>query len=205
MSRTATGRPRGRRPAGGDTRGDIVRAARLEFAEKGYQAASLRAIARGARVDPALLHHYWDGKAGLFAETIRMPVSPAEIVRRIIDGPREQAGERTVSSFLSVWDAPDRRPQFAALARSALTHEASARSLREFLVGEIFGRIAAGLRAGDEPSPDEELRAGLAAAQMFGFAVMRYVVQVPAVAEATADEVVSALAPTLQGYLAPRD
>ncbi|HET8768799.1 MAG TPA: helix-turn-helix domain-containing protein, partial [Pedococcus sp.] len=51
--------PRGRRPGGADTRAGIVAAARAEFAENGYDATSLRAVARRAEVDPALVHHYF--------------------------------------------------------------------------------------------------------------------------------------------------
>lgn len=203
MSPAGTGRPRGRRPAADDTRGSIVLVAREEFAEKGYDATSLRGIARTAGVDPSLLHHYWDGKAALFAETMEISVSPSVVVPRVVDGPPEQVGERAVRAFLSLWDAPERRPQLVALLRSAVTHEAAARSLREFLAGEIFGRIAAGVRGAAPAPPDEALRTGLAASQMLGFAVMRYVVRLPAVADAPAEEVVTLLGPTLQRYLAP--
>ncbi|WP_448630314.1 TetR family transcriptional regulator [Cellulomonas soli] len=41
-------RPRGRRPVGQDTRGLILEAARVEFAERGFAAASVRAVARRA-------------------------------------------------------------------------------------------------------------------------------------------------------------
>lgn len=55
--------PRGRRPAGEDARAQIVEAARAELAAKGYDGTSLRGVARAAGVDPALVHHYFDGKA----------------------------------------------------------------------------------------------------------------------------------------------
>ena len=44
----------------------ILDAARAEFAAKGYDQTSLRGIARAADVDPALVHHYFDGKPALF-------------------------------------------------------------------------------------------------------------------------------------------
>lgn len=43
--RQGTRPPRGRRPAGADTRDDIVTAARIAFAEAGYEATSLREVA----------------------------------------------------------------------------------------------------------------------------------------------------------------
>ncbi len=200
---------RGRRPAGGDTRTDIVESAREAFAELGYDATSLRGIARRAGVDPALVHHYFDGKAALFAETMRIGVNPAEVVARIVAGDRERLGERAVRSFLGVWDSPEQRPRFVALLRAAVTHAEAARSLREFLAREIFGQIVLSVRPGGDasrPLTDEEgLRAGLAAAQMIGLATMRYVVELPAIAGAPAEDLVAPVAKTLQRYLVPED
>jgi len=74
---------RGRRPAGEDTRAAIVDAARAEFSARGYDASSLRAIARLAEVDPALVHHYFDGKAALFVEAMSLPVNPSSLMETI--------------------------------------------------------------------------------------------------------------------------
>ena len=60
-------KPRGRRPGRADTRGTICRAALTLFSTIGYDKVSLRAIAREADVDPALIHHYFSSKSDLFA------------------------------------------------------------------------------------------------------------------------------------------
>lgn len=192
--------PRGRRPGGVDTRALIVDAARVEFAEGGYDGTSLRAVARRAGVDPSLVHHYFKGKPELFAAVMEIPVDPAVLIARIVEGPREQVGENLVRTFLSIWDSPEGRPRFQALIRSAVNHDESARMLREFLVREIFGRVVMALSPEGEPPADVELRAGLAAAQMVGMAMMRYVVEFPAVVEADHDELAACLGPVLQRY-----
>src|SRR5260370_34221333 len=66
----------GRRPGNADTRGEIIEAAKRVFAAKGYDGASLRAVAREAQVDPALVHHYFDGKASLFVAAMALPFDP---------------------------------------------------------------------------------------------------------------------------------
>lgn len=187
---------RGRRPAGEDTRAAIVDAARTEFSTKGYDASSLRAIARLAEVDPALVHHYFDGKAHLFAETMSLPARPAELIGAVLAGPRDQVGERLARTFFLLWDAPESRERFVAILRSAVSHEDAARMLREFIAREVFGRIAAELDV-----PDPELRAGMAAAQMVGVAMLRYVIGFESVVRASTDEIVALVAPTLQRYL----
>ena len=69
----------GRRPGKVDTKGDIIEAATRVFARKGYDGASLRAIAREAGVDPALVHHYFDGKASLFVAAMALPFDPRAV------------------------------------------------------------------------------------------------------------------------------
>jgi hypothetical protein len=75
--------------------------------------------------------------------------------------------------------------------------------LREFLVREVFGRVVRALTPEGEQSPGLELRAGLAASQMVGMAMMRYVVLLPAVVEATHDELAELVGPAIQHFLAP--
>lgn len=197
---TPTGEPggvkRGRRPAGTDTRAAIVDAARTEFAARGYDASSLRGIARLAEVDPALVHHYFDGKAALFVEAMSFPVNPTPLIDTILAGARQDVGERLARTFFDVWDSRAGRERLVALIRSAVSHEVAARMLREFLAREVFAKVALSL---DVPQPD--LRAGLAAAQMIGVAMMRYVIGFEPIVRASTEEIVALVAPTLQRYL----
>lgn len=188
---------RGRRPAGEDTKGLIAVAARAEFADKGYEAASLRAIARAAGVDAALVHHYFAGKAALFAEVVvQAPVDPVRLVDGILAGPREGLGDRMVRGFLGIWDAPPNRERFVALATAALTNDEVASLMRSFLATEVLGRITR-----ETGIADAELRGGLAATQIMGLAIVRYGIRLPSVATAAPDDLVRWLGPVLQGYL----
>ncbi|WP_457254098.1 TetR/AcrR family transcriptional regulator [Pedococcus sp. P5_B7] len=195
--------PRGRRPGGVDTRQAIVEAARVDFAEQGYDGTSLRGIARRAEVDPALVHHYFGGKPQLFAAVMDIPADPAALISAVVSGPRDQVGESLVRTFLAVWDSEEGRQRFQALVRAAVTHEDATRMLREFLTREVFGRVVRELSTEGEPSAGLEVRAGLAASQMIGLAMMRYIVEFPAVVDATHDELAALVGPTIQRYLAP--
>ena len=188
---------RGRRPAGEDTRAEILDAARAEFSLRGYDASSLRAIARLAEVDPALVHHYFDGKAALFVEAMSIPVNPVFLIDAILAGPREGVGERLAATFFDIWDSPPGRERLVALIRSAVSHEDAARMLREFLTREVFAKVALSIGV-----PQPHLRAGMAAAQMIGVAMMRYVIGSEPVVGASTDEIVALVGPTLQRYLA---
>jgi AcrR family transcriptional regulator len=192
--------PRGRRSAGEDTRQLIVDAARTEFATKGYDASSLRAIARLAGVDPALVHHYFDGKPHLFAEAVAVPFRPADVIAGVLSGPRAEVGERLADAFFTVWEIPASRERFVAMVRSAVSHEEAARMLRELLARDVFGRLA-----GELGVADAELRAGLAAAQVVGVAMLRYVVGHEPLVAADPARLAALVAPTLQRYLVDPD
>ena len=142
------------------------------------------------------MHHYFDGKAALFAETMAVPVNPSELIERVLDGDRERLGWRLVDTFLTVWEPPERREALVALVRSSMTSEDAARMVREFLGREVFGRIAASTGAADP-----QLSGSLAASQMIGLVIARYVVRVPGVATASRAELIERLGPVLQGYL----
>lgn len=193
--------PRGRRPGGVDTRQAILEAARVDFAEQGYDGTSLRGIARRAEVDPALVHHYFGGKPQLFAAVMDIPADPAALISAVVNGPRDQVGESLVRTFLAVWDSDAGRQRFQALVRAAVTHEEATRMLREFLTREVFGRVVRELSSDGERPAGLEVRAGLAASQMIGLAMMRYIVEFPAVVDATHDELAALVGPTIQRYL----
>ncbi|WP_242907835.1 TetR/AcrR family transcriptional regulator [Actinomadura terrae] len=191
---TRPSRGPGRRPGRSETRETILAEARELFAEKGYDGASLRAIARAADVDPALVHHFFGNKEGVFIEAMRFPVDPAVLLPRILAAPRDRLGETMVRVFLEVWSDPERRAPLLAMLRSAMTNERAAALLREFVTSAMFGRVG---EATDVPL----LNAQAAAGQLIGLMIVRYVVRVEPIASAPEDELIALVAPTLQRYL----
>ncbi|CAM5557814.1 TetR/AcrR family transcriptional regulator [Streptomyces narbonensis] len=191
------GRPsRTEEDSGPGARERILEAARAQFAERGYDKASVRGIAKAAGVDPALVHHYFGTKDEVFAAAIEVSFEPALVVPAILGGPREAIGERLARFFIGVWENPVSRAPLLAIVRSALTHEAAAKVLRTFVLRRLLERIAAEL---DVPEPS--FRAELAASHMIGIVILRYVIQVEPLASADPEEIVAQVAPTLQRYL----
>jgi AcrR family transcriptional regulator len=188
----------GRRPGNQDTRQAILHSAREAFADRGYDQASIRQIATGAGVDPALVHHYFGTKEQLFLATVEAPIDPASLLPEVLDGDPEQVPERLVRTFLRVWDHPVTGAAAVALVRSGLQHDWSARMLREFLTTQILRRVLAQLDLSPEELP---LRGALIASQMIGMAMIRYVLKLEPLAGADPESVVAALAPTIRRYL----
>ncbi|SFR72609.1 TetR/AcrR family transcriptional regulator [Microbacterium azadirachtae] len=191
-----TTRRRGRPKGESGSRGRIVTAAEHEFGENGYDGATIRAIAGRAGVDSALVHHYFGTKADLFAEVIGIPLRPDVDVPAILEGPRDQVGERVVRYVLEAFERPEVRRRGVTMIRVALGSKVMSPPLVGFLSRELIGRITARL-----DTPDAALRATLVASQIAGMIVTRYVAKLPPIADASVEELVARVGPTLQRYL----
>jgi AcrR family transcriptional regulator len=188
----------GRRPGPSTSRGAILEAARRCFAQAGYDGASLRGIAAEAGVDPAVVLHFFGSKHGLFTSAVGWPFDPAVIGSQLAAGGTDGLAARLARVFLGFWEDPRTRGPLLALLRSAMTHEPSARLLREFVERELFAPIAS-LVTG----PDAQLRLELAAGHLVGLAVLRYALAIEPVASASVDELVPLITPSLAPYLEP--
>ena len=186
----------GRRPGGGDSRGDILAAARASFADRGYDATSLRSVARAAGVDPALVHRFFGGKPGLFAAAMDLPADPGTLVRGLLADGVDDLGERIVRTFLGVWDSPPAQERLVALLRAGVAGAEAAEVLRGFVTEAVLGPVAEATGR-----PDGRLRASLVGSQLVGLAVARYLLRLEPLASAPADDVATAVGPTLQRYL----
>ena len=181
-----------------DRRGAILAAARTEFAGKGYDGASIRAIAARADVDPALVHHYFGSKEQVFVAAMAVPFDPSEALPELLAGDPAQLGERLVRLFFTVWEDERTREPMLALLRSAVTNEAAATMLRQFVGSALLGRLADGLTG-----PDAQLRVEAAVGQLLGTALLRYVLVVEPIASLPVERLVPVLAPAVQQHLAP--
>ncbi|HEX2102170.1 MAG TPA: TetR family transcriptional regulator [Solirubrobacteraceae bacterium] len=196
MERKSSPGRTGRRPGPNQTRAAILDAARAAFAERGYDGVSIRAVAREAGVDPALVHRFYGSKEQLFVAAMALPISPSQIVETLLADGVEGLGERLVRTVLGLFDAPDAFAPILALIRGAVSNERAAAMLREFLAREVLGRLAAAA------SPDRpELRASLAGSQIIGLAMARAVVGVPPLATTDRETVAACVGPTIQRYL----
>ncbi|GAA1604245.1 TetR family transcriptional regulator [Catellatospora bangladeshensis] len=187
----------GRRPGNPDTREAIVAAARRLFVEKGFDAATMRAIAAEAQVDPALVHHYFGTKEQLFVTVMQFPMAPSEMIGEVTAGGAEQAGMRLVRLFVTIWDSPVGAIGVSVI-RTAMSNDLSMKLLREFLTTQVLRRVVADLGLDPAQAP---LRASLVASQIAGLAMMRYLMKLEPLASLPPEQVVAAVGPTLQRYL----
>ncbi len=188
--------PKGRRPGKPDTKSEILASARIEFAKSGYDNATIRSIAGGASVDPALVMHYFRSKEQLFAASLELPVNPATVIRQVFEEHDVDTGATLVRTLLSIWDADVGGSHFIAALRSATSDGPVHDTVSEFIHRSILVALADAV-----DGADAELRASLAASQLVGLLVGRYVLKIQPLADAHPDDLAAAIGPTLDRYL----
>ncbi|MBC7269348.1 MAG: TetR/AcrR family transcriptional regulator [Streptomyces sp.] len=199
---TPAPRRRGRPPRSGSadapaTRDRILTAAREEFSERGYEKTSVRGIAKAAGVDSALVHHYFGTKEQVFEAAVEVALAPAFTARdSVLDGPLDDVGERLTRMILGLWENPVTRAPLLAIVRSAVNNEAAATVFRRLITSQLMRRVAARMEL-----PDAELRVELAAAQLVGIAMIRYVIKAEPLASADVESIITRVAPVVQGHL----
>jgi len=192
--------PGGRRPGNGSARDDIIRAARETFAEVGYDGTSLRAVARTAGVDAALIHHYFEGKAGLFIAAMALPIDPhnVQLDAGAADPSSVLPGAAVVVGFLTMWDlAEGTGSSFVSCVGAMAASPAVADALRVFVRERVCQHVTP-IEGDSEETTD--VRRALVASQLMGLAFARYVLRVPPISTASPSEIGRWVGPTLERY-----
>jgi AcrR family transcriptional regulator len=184
----------GRRPGASDSRGRILRAAQRLFAERGYDATSVRGVAARARVDPALVLHFFGSKAELFAASVELPLDPAEL-EAFFEGERENLGRR-LAGFYFHRIFRERRETVLSLVRSAVSNPEAAAMLRRAVEGTVVAVLERTV-IGEEAA----LRGELCASHMMGLFLARHILGVEPLASEDEERLIDAVAPVLQHYL----
>jgi len=206
---------KGRRPGKRDTRAEIIGAARDLFGQQGYDRVSLRAVASAAGVDPSLIHHYFPGgKPILFAESMHLGSDPHEVLQEVDravtpagNGPPPTLGQAIVMGFLGMWDRADAEAgatpgsSFVTFVQASSASPAAADAVREFLADRIWSKAATHIIPADQRTRNQSL----VASQLMGLGFARYVLRLPALLDASAEDLAHWVGPTLDRYIAGPD
>ncbi|WP_235689984.1 TetR/AcrR family transcriptional regulator [Mycolicibacterium gadium] len=188
--------PPGPRDERGVLSARILAAAREEFAHHGWAGTTIRAVARAADVDPALVYHYFGSKEALLDTSTNPPQRWLESVARTWTAPVGQLGEALLRLMLGAWADEEIGPMLRAIVLTAAHDEATREKLRRVVESGLMGVSQLGI---DER--DRLKRSGLISSQIMGLAMMRFVWKIEPVASMSDDELVSTVAPNLQRYI----
>ncbi|WP_133693063.1 TetR family transcriptional regulator [Mycobacterium sp. BK086] len=196
-SRAAMDKRRGRRLGEPVSRDVVLRAAKREFAKHGYDKTTLRAIAEEARVDASMVLYLFGSKAELFRESMKLVLDPQLFTAQLAAGADGELGFRIVRAYLTIWEQPDTAASMVSMLQSATSNSDAHQAFREFLQNYVMTAVAEALGGGD----DARLRAMLAATNLVGTAMLRYVMQVPPLSTLDVEQVVTLIGPSVQRYL----
>jgi AcrR family transcriptional regulator len=173
-----------------DTKAAILAAARERFAADGYERATIRAVAAQAGIDPAMVMRYFGNKEKLFAAAADFNLQLPDLSTL----PPDRIGAVLATHFLQRWEADG---ALMVLLRTGVTNEDAAERMRAIFAGQL-GPLVVKLSGDPAGAPQ---RAALAASQVLGMALCRYVLRLPPVVAMTHEDIVAWIGPTLQRYL----
>jgi len=186
-----------RTPKAEQTRAAILASARKAFAEQGYDAAGLRAIAAGAGVTAMMVNRYFGSKEGLFGEVVKdcasdpVILSPANL--KAADMPRAFAN--ALVGITNVGESP--LDGFLVLFRST-ANETAARIARDSIT-ETHYRTARGTLS----SKEADTRAAIFLSLVAGFQMMRQMIKLDALTDADPARLAALLTPVIAAILGP--
>ena len=176
------------------TEAAILEAARGQFAEVGFEKTTIRSVAAKAGIDPALVMQYYGNKEGLFAASARWHVDH----KRITSATLREIPQVALDDLLTAFEEPSTRDATIALFRNCLTHDSALGIVRDEVLTDNQEAVAKTI-GGD----DAELRAGLLAATLMGLTLARYLLQIPAVKNASREDLERVLGPVLTELVNP--
>ncbi|MFG2295721.1 TetR/AcrR family transcriptional regulator [Streptomyces sp. NPDC048603] len=208
---TGSGRPlparSGRRPGDSGTRTQILSAALQLFAAKGYSGTTIRAIADLAQVDPALVHHFFTNKEGVYQAAIGSQLSASSIFDNLQESALEDADAMTqvkwfARAYLSFCENETTRLAMIAIYRGALS-DATTSDVYRARVEASNEQVARFLGMPDTEATRSVL--AIASAHLLGIAILRYVARVEPLASMDFDDLITWVAPALDSIWARKE
>ncbi|MBD0841719.1 MULTISPECIES: TetR/AcrR family transcriptional regulator [unclassified Streptomyces] len=191
----------GRRPGESGTREQILEAALHLFADRGYARTTIRAIAEDAKVDPALVHHFFTNKEGVFDAAVNSSFS----VSTAFDGMpiADDAASETawaVRTYYAFWENERTRYAMTAIYRAGLADSDTSQVLKSRIEASSRAWLSA---TGYKEREDFDIRSMLGSGHMIGLAILRYVLKVKPLADMEYEEFLSWVLPVLELRMSP--
>ena len=174
----------------------ILREARTCFATAGWAGTTVRAVARAADVDPALIYHYFGSKEGLLDAATTPPPRFLQRVAANWAVPKAELGRHLLTEVMLSWEDEELGPTFRAILQTAAHQDSTRAKLHALIVDGLMGPATVG-----DDERDRLVRSSLMASQLLGFGFMRYVWRIEPIASMNREEILAAMTPNLQRYI----
>jgi hypothetical protein len=129
------------------------------------------------------------------AKVLGLPFAARDFAEKVVIGGINEAGRRTLYLLIATWDLAEGGP-FAASAIGSAGLAKTVDIVETTLSGPLLNPVLKRLGA-----DHVKLRAALCASQLVGLGIMRYAVRTEPLHSMDINELVDAVAPTIQRYL----
>ena len=190
-------RSQGRPLGASNLRTTILRVARQQFSDYGYDRTTLRSVAAEAGVNPALIVHYFSTKHKLFLEAVLPTSQVPAIFQSILEGASSHTiGARLAKLTSTLMGNADSRATFLGLLRATASDAEAATILQTFIATHLQPQLRRYL-----PGNDAALTATFISSQIIGLFVSRYITKVEPLASIALPELEAKLATHFQKLL----
>jgi AcrR family transcriptional regulator len=177
---------------GDQTKKAILDVARRQFHESGYGGATVRSIAAGANIDPAMIIRYFGSKPALFTAAVGVDLQLPDLAAV----PKARRGQELAAHFMTRWEGREDYDSLVALLRSAVGNDDARAQLQKVFahqVKQMVGRIV--------PRDEADRRSILVTSQLLGLAMARYILAFPEARRMSGSAIVALFGPALQRHL----
>ena len=185
----------GRRQGESKAKEDIILAAQNLFALSGYEKATIRSIAKEAKVDPALINHYFKSKQELFIESMLPLFDGPKLLQKALDGPDDEIGLRLSRLFIFLISNERTKSLIIGIIRSSTTDEQAAKMMNIFITENVASIVKQKIKGNDA-----SVISNLIGSQFVGIVLAREIIKVEPLASLSEDDLMKYLAPKLQIY-----
>ena len=185
----------GRRQGESKAKEDIILAAQNLFALSGYEKATIRSIAKEAKVDPALINHYFKSKQELFIESMLPLFDGPKLLQKALDGPDDEIGLRLSRLFIFLISNERTKSLIIGIIRSSTTDEQAAKMMNIFITENVASIVKQKIKG-----HDASVISNLIGSQFVGIVLAREIIKVEPLASLSEDDLMKYLAPKLQIY-----
>lgn len=185
----------GRRQGASNAKEDIILAAQNLFALSGYDRATIRSIAKDAKVDPALINHYFKSKQELFIESMLPLFDGPKLLQKALDGPDDEIGLRLAKLFIFLISNGKTKSLMIGIIRSSTTDVRAAKMMNRFITQNVASILKMRLKV-----KDSGIISNLIGSQFVGLVMAREIIKIEPLSSLSEDELIKYLAPKLQVY-----
>jgi len=185
----------GRRQGASNAKEDIILAAQNLFALSGYDRATIRSIAKDAKVDPALINHYFKSKQELFIESMLPLFDGPKLLQKALDGPDDEIGLRLAKLLIFLISNGKTKSLMIGIIRSSTTDVRAAKMMNRFITQNVASILKMRLKV-----KDSGIISNLIGSQFVGLVMAREIIKIEPLSSLSEDELIKYLAPKLQVY-----